>query len=108
MTIPNTPVPDELNAVRTEMRRLEEREAELRRLLLTNPDLREGRDWVAEIKVTHRMRTDLKEMRAVYPDIVAEFEFPTEITSVVLVGLTEDGELVSARKMRAAQAGEQQ
>jgi len=103
---PNIPVPDELNAVRLEIKRLEDREGELKRLILTNPDLREGKDWVAEIRVVHRTRTDLKEMRAVYPDLVAEFEFPTEITSVVLVGLSEDGELIPARKMRAAAKGD--
>jgi hypothetical protein len=108
MSIPNTPVPDELNAVRLEIKRLTEREGELKRLLISNPDVREGRDWLAEVKVTHRMRTDLKEMRAMHPALVAEYEYPTEITSVVLVGLSSDGELIPARKMRAALAGDQQ
>jgi len=55
---PNTPVPDELNAVRLEIKRLAERESELKRLLITDPELREGKDWLAEIRVTHEARTD--------------------------------------------------
>jgi hypothetical protein len=98
----NIPVPDALAEVRAQIKDLETQEAELRRLLITNPDLREGAAWLAEIKTTQQERTDLKEMRANYPDIVAEFTFPTEITRVVLSGVTEDGELVSARRMRSA------
>jgi len=97
---PNTPVPDELNAVRLEIKRLAERESELKRLLITDPELREGKDWLAEIRVTHEARTDIKEMRACHPDLVAEFTFPREKTSVVLVGLSSDGELIPAKRFR--------
>ena len=103
--LPNVPVPDELAQVRADIKRLEERESELKRLLLTNEDLRSGNAWLAEIRVTRQQRTDLKELRAAYPDAVAEHTFPVEITSVVLSGLTDDGEIVSARKMRKETAG---
>jgi hypothetical protein len=76
----NVPVPDELAATREQIKALETREAELRRLLITNPDLREGAAWLAEIKVSQQERTDLKEMRANHPDIVEQYTFPTEIT----------------------------
>jgi predicted phage-related endonuclease len=99
---PNIPVPDELAQVRDQIRSLTEREEELRRLLLNNPDLREGAAWLAEIKTTQQSRTDIKELRAHHPDIVEQFTHPTPITRVVLSGITSDGEIVSARKLRSA------
>ena len=93
----NIPVPDELAAVREQIKTLETHEAELRRLLITNPDLREGAAWLAEIKTVSVERTDLKELRANHADLVAEYTFPTEVTRVVLSGITEDGEIVPAR-----------
>lgn len=100
---PNLPVPDELAAVREQIRRLETREAELRQIIFGDPDVRTGANWVAEIRTTIQQRTDLKELRASHPLIVDEFTYPTEITRIVLSGITEDGELVSARKMRSAE-----
>lgn len=97
----NIPVPDELNAVREQIKVLEQREGELRALLLANPDIREGANWAAEIKTTAQNRTDLKELRACYPEIVEQFTFRTEVTQVVLLGITEDGELISARAARS-------
>ena len=98
MSIPNTPVPDELAAVRSEIKRLEERESELKRLILTNEDCRSGNEWVAEVKVIRRQQTDMKELRAAYPEQVAEHTYPRDVETVVLSGLTDDGEVVSARK----------
>jgi len=98
---PNTPVPDELAAVRSEIKRLEERENELKRLVLDNPDVRTGASWLAEVKTVETTRTDLKELRAVHPDIVDQFTFQVPVTRVVLSGITEDGEVVSARKLRS-------
>ena len=97
---PNTPVPDELAAVRAQLKALETREAELRQILLANPDVREGTAWLAEIKVVTQDRTDLRELRAMYPDLVAEYTFPVETKRVVLFGITTDGEIVSARQFR--------
>lgn len=99
----NVPVPDELAQVRDEMKRLEIREAELRRLLITNPDLREGAAWLAEVKEMTRETTDLKEMRHDHPDIVEQYTHALKHTRVVLSGITEDGEIVSARAMRSAE-----
>ena len=98
---PNVPVPDELAAIRTEIKRLEDRELELKRLLIANADLRTGADWIAEINTVQTTRTDWKELKAMYPDIIAEQTFPSSYTVVSLKGVTEDGEIVSARKMRA-------
>jgi hypothetical protein len=95
-------VPDELADVRAKVKELETREAELRNLLIANPDIREGAAWIAEVKVSQRETTDLKEMRACHPDLVAEFTHALDVTRVVLSGVTEDGELVSARRMRSA------
>lgn len=101
MSIPNTPVPDELAAVRAEMKRLEAREVELRNLLIAHPDIRTGASYLAEVQVTQRQTTDVKEMRACHPDLVAEFTFPVSTTRVVLMGISEDGEVVSPRKLKA-------
>jgi hypothetical protein len=105
----NIPVPDALAEVRARMKELETQEAELRNLLIANPDIREGAAWLAEVKVSQRETTDIKEMRANHPDIVEQFTFPVEITRVVLSGITEDGEIVPARAMRgAAKSGDTQ
>ena len=95
----NTPVPDELAAVRAELKRLETREAELKRLLLDNPDLRTGAAYLAEIKTVSQQRTDLKELRAMHKDLLDEYTFPVEITRVELRGISEDGEILSLRKL---------
>ena len=106
---PNTPIPDELAAVRAEMKKLETREAELRQMIFADPDVRTGANWLAEIKTTQQQRTDMKELRAAHPAIVDEFTYPTEITRIVLSGISEDGEIVSARKMRSvAKTGDTQ
>jgi predicted phage-related endonuclease len=94
-------VPDELAAIRTEIKRLEDRELELKRLLIANADLRTGADWIAEINTVQTTRTDWKELKAMYKDLVDEYTFPSSYTVVSLKGVTEDGEIVSARKMRA-------
>jgi hypothetical protein len=96
----NIPVPDALAEVRARMKELETQEAELRNLLIANPDIREGAAWIAEVKVSQRETTDIKEMRACHPDLVAEFTHALDVTRVVLSGITEDGEIVSARKIR--------
>ena len=100
-SLPNVPVPDELASVRAQIKALEERETELKRMVLENPDVRTGASWLAEVKTVETTRTDLKELRAVHPDIVDQFTFQVPVTRVVLSGLTEDGELVSARKFRS-------
>jgi hypothetical protein len=97
----NIPVPDALAEVRARMKELETQEAELRNLLIANPDIREGAAWLAEVKVSQRETTDIKEMRACHPDLVAEFTHALDVTRVVLSGIDADtGEIVSARQMR--------
>lgn len=99
---PNTPVPDELFAVREQIKKLEAKELELKALLIANPDLREGASYLAEVKVLKVPRTDLKELRAQYPAIADEFTYALEQTRVTLLGVTEDGELVAPRKLQKA------
>ena len=99
----NIPVPDALNAVRAKIKALRTQESELRRLLIDNPDLREGAGWLAEIKTVTTQRVDIRELRDCNPDLVAEFTFPEQSTHVELTAITEDGELVSARRMRRAE-----
>lgn len=101
MTIPNTPPPDELAEVRARIKALEEREAELRKLLIKNPELREGASWLAEVKTVTQDRVDMKELRAMHGELVAEYTFPLEVTRIVLSGITEDGEIIPARRVRS-------
>ena len=96
----NVPVPDELAAVREQIRRLEDRELELKRLLIANADLRTGADWIAEVNTVQTTRTDWKELKAIYPEIIAEQTFPSSYTVVSLKGVTSDGEIVSARRFK--------
>jgi hypothetical protein len=100
---PNVPVPDELAAVRAELKRLETREAELRALLFANPDIRTGASWLAEVKEVTSQRVDLKELRNCYPDLVAEQTHPMTVKQIVLSGITEDGEIIPARRFRKEQ-----
>jgi hypothetical protein len=93
-------VPDELAAVRAQIRELEAREVYLRGLLIENSDLREGASYIAEVTTTKQQRTDYKELRAMHPALCDEYTFPVEITRVVLSGITSDGEIVSARKLK--------
>lgn len=99
----NIPVPDALATVRAEIKALETREAELKAALIADPDIREGAAWLAEIVVINTTYTDLKELRAMHPDLCAEYTFPKQVTRVVLSGISEDGEIVSARAMRSAE-----
>jgi predicted phage-related endonuclease len=97
----NMPVPDELAAVREQIKRLESREEELKKLVLENPDVRTGADWIAEVKTAETTRTDIKELRANHPDIVEQYTFKVPVTRVVLSGVSDDGEIVNARRFRS-------
>jgi len=94
----NTPVPDELAAVREQIKRLEERKAELTRLLILNEDLREGAAYLAEVKEIVTSRVDLKELRAMHKDLVEEYTFPAKTVRIELSVITDDGELISPRR----------
>lgn len=100
MTISNLPLPDQLAAIRAEIKALEDKESELRRLLLTNADLRTGAHWHAEVTVTRRDTLDLKELKACHPDLVAAFTHSLPVERIVLSGISEDGELIPARKFK--------
>lgn len=102
---PNIPVPDELADVRARIKELEAREIGLRTLLIAEPELRTGANYLAEIKTSRQTRTDLKEMRKCHPEIVEQFTFPIDVARVVLSGITEDGEIVNARRLRQATEG---
>ena len=100
---PNTPLPDQLADVRQQIDALKEREAALKGELLAHPELRTGASWIAEIKIRKVQRPDIKELRAAYPDIVAEHTHPVSETRVELSGIDEHGEIIPARRFRAAQ-----
>jgi len=101
----NIPVPDELAQIRAEMKRLEEREAHLRGVLLSDPDTRTGASWLAEIKTVSTNRTDWAELRAAHPALVEEYTYSLPVTRVVLSGIDADtGEIISGRKFRKMEA----
>lgn len=97
---PNLPVPDELAAVREQIKKLQDREAELRQMIFGDPEARTGANWVAEIKEIETNRVDLKELRAMHKDLVEEYTFPQKTVRIELSAITSDGELVSLRKHR--------
>lgn len=101
---PNIALPDELAAIRAQMKALETREAEIRVAILNDPSTRTGKDWVAEVRKVTQDRVDLKELRACYPAEVEEQTHPVEITRIVLSAIDQDtGEIMSARKFRKAE-----
>jgi hypothetical protein len=91
------PPADELADVRARIKTLEEREVELRNLLIGDPSSRTGNHYLVEVREVETKRTDLKEMRAMHPDLVDQYTFPNKTTRVDLKGITEDGEIVSLR-----------
>ena len=95
------PPADELAQTRDAIATLKERERELRLLILADPSARTGNAYLAEVVTVTQQRVDLKELRALYPDIVDGQTFPHEIQNVVLRAITEDGEIVARPKRRA-------
>ena len=99
---PNTPVPDELADVRAAMKRLETREAELKQILLSDPSARTGAEYLAEIREITSNRTDIKELRAMYPEIAAEHTHAVTTTRVELRAIDQDtGEITTLRRKTA-------
>lgn len=94
-------MPDELAQVRAELKRLTERELVLKQILISDPDTRTGASYLAEVKVVKAPRTDIKELKHFHPDLVAEYTYMLEQTRVVLMGISEDGEIVNPRKLQA-------
>ena len=95
------PPADELYAVRDDIKRLTAREGELKALMIADPSARTGNSYAVDVKDVVSNRTDLKELRAAYPDLVAEHTHPVTTTAVVLRGISEDGEITSLRRKTA-------
>lgn len=84
--------------MRAQLKALEEREGELKRLMLTDASARTGNAHVVEIEEVQTTRTDIKELRANYAEIVEQFTFTVPVKRVVLRGISEDGEIISLRR----------
>jgi hypothetical protein len=97
-SLPNVPVPDELAAVRSEIKRLAERENALKAILLNEPDTRTGNAYAVEVKEIETTRVDLKELRAMHEALVAEYTFPQKTIRLELRSISDDGELTPLRK----------
>lgn len=93
-----TPPADRLAAVRAQMRALEEEEAGLRSLLLSDPSSRTGNHYAVEVREVESQRVDLKELRAAYPTQVDEHTWPVTTKRLELREITEDGELVRIKR----------
>ena len=102
MPTENTPPPDELFAVRDEIKRLTSRERELKATVIADPSARTGNHYAVEIKDVATARMDVKELRANHPDIAEQFTHTVFDKRVELRGINEDGELVSLRRKPAA------
>lgn len=104
MSISNAPLPDQLADIRARIKTLQEQETALKGQLLAHPELRTGASWIAEIKTVQQTQTDWKQVREAAPELVAEHTYPREITRVELAGVDEEtGEIIPARRFRAAQ-----
>ena len=79
---------------------MQKQEAELRDAIIANPDIRTGNNWVAEVKEVETNRLDVKELRAMHQALLEEYTFPQKTVRVELSAITEDGEIVSARRAR--------
>jgi hypothetical protein len=97
----NLPPADELFAVRDQIKQLTGRERDLRSLMLSDPSARTGNRYLVEIRDVQTTRTDLKELKAAHPDLVAEYTFKVTEQRVELRGISEDGEITSLRRKTA-------
>jgi hypothetical protein len=96
--LPNQAPADELHAVRAELIALEERERQLRQLMLSDPSARTGNRYCVEVREVTTNRLDIKALREMYPVEVEEHTYPTVTKRVELRGISDDGEIVSLRK----------
>ncbi len=97
----NVPPADELAALRDTIAALKKREAELRTLMLTDPSARTGNAYVAELVTIWSHRVDLKELRAMHPDIVEQFTFPDSVERLELRIISDDGEITRRPNRKA-------
>jgi hypothetical protein len=98
MPTDNLPPADELFAVRDTIKQLSSRERELKALMIADPEARTGNHYAVEIKDVATTRTDLKEMRAMHPDLVAEYTFVVTDKRVEVRGISDDGEVFNLRR----------
>jgi hypothetical protein len=92
------PPADELFEVRAAIKHLTSRERELKATVIADPSARTGNHYCVEVKDVATARTDIKELRANHPDLVAEFTHTVFDKRVELRAVTDDGELVSLRR----------
>ena len=97
----NTPVPDELAVVRAQIKKLQAREEVLKRLVLDNPDIRSGANWLAEVKEIETSRLDIKELRAMHKELLDEYTFSQKTLRIELSVINSDGEIIPARRLKA-------
>ncbi len=97
----NSPPADELAAVRDQIAALKKRETELRTLMLTDPSARTGNSYVAELVTIWSHRVDIKELRAMHPELVEQFTFPDSVERLELRLITDDGEITRRPKRKA-------
>lgn len=98
------PPADELHAVRQQMDQLKQRADALRALLIGDKDSRTGNRYLAIVKNVPRRQFDLAEFRAGNKELADEYTHTVNDVRVELRGLTEDGEIVSTRKVRSTAA----
>ena len=98
MPADNLPPADELFAVRDDIKRLTSRERELKAIVIADPSARTGNNYAVEIKDVATTRTDLKELRAMYPAIVEQFTFTVTDKRVEVRGISDDGEVFNLRR----------
>jgi hypothetical protein len=93
------PPADRLAEVRQQLRSLTEQEAALKALVINDPSARTGNQFCVDVVEVASNRTDIKELRACHPDLVAEFTFKVKTTRVELRGISEDGEVIRNKRV---------
>ena len=91
---------DELGDLRQQLFALKQREGELREYLIAHPEARHGKRYVAEIRTRKVTRIDTSSFKHHYPEIYAEFALIEDYEQLHTVGISEDGEPLSMRKVR--------
>jgi hypothetical protein len=91
------PPADELAAIRAQLKTLGERESALKALMINDPSARSGNAWAVTVREVTTQRTDLRELRAMHEELVAEFTFPVKTLRVELLAIDEDGVLTRVR-----------
>jgi len=97
----NLPPADRLAAVRAQIKALQDDEAGLKSLMIADPSARTGNNYVAVVRTVTAKRLNQQALKDLYPEVYADNLLTSSHTQVDIMAITDDGEIVSARKPRS-------